>query len=833
MNDIFTPGRAGNPQTVFAAMKTIALTILVILAANPALAAVRAHVIDSDDQLLHGTQAAGSAGDVLLENDRIAIVISAIGHITGYGLGGGTIIDAGIVPERLDALQEIYPYFDDDWPRQAIYTSLEIVEDGSNGRAMVRVRGTDSEDSTIEVITEYSLEDGAAHLDVTTHLSNTGAGNYPSFECGDAFQWGNAATFAPGKGFAVGAFTSGPWIGAVAESLAYAYSGPEGTVWGPHGNGWSDLNTSSGSLGPGAEFSCTRYLAVGAQLGEVVATIHRLTGTPVGIVECRVRGLGDAPSIAGATVDVGGAAEGDYLQMRTDAEGLATTTLPPGVWNLSVSAPGFLSFDVEIEVLEDQTTAVEFELETDSFAPPLGDEITVIQRPLQNVPAFVLRGNLLEISCAADTGPADWEVELQFGGGIIELPLVTSSYDFGSSLWSLQVEVPEDVIPRLFDLRVLSTSRAVDDTATNAVRVLREYRDDYYFIQITDLHLPDHRFSSEDGSPEQHTEIDDLLEVIADINIINPEFVLVTGDVVNEGELEDYMNWRSFSRAQRALTEFEVPVFVVAGNHDLGGWSSTPPPDGTSRRNWWRFFGWSWLSDPPADVQTRTQDYSFDYGPVHFVGLEAYVNYDGWNWSTYGGESFTDEQMRWLRDDLALARGSLAQVLFFHYDFGDEIDLRELGVEMALYGHTHGDQGSLLNQPYMLGTRAVCDGRRAYRLIRVSDGVLTPRPTLSAGFSGKNLEVEYQPANDGGHNTVTALLTNRLGERFDHALLKFVMPAGTRSFLVTGGSLEHVDVSESSTICSVRVDIAAHAQQTIKVSVRWDPLTRPPDLQSE
>jgi len=90
---------------------------------------ISAVAVDSD-QLLHGTQAAGSVGDVILENDRIAIVISAIGHVIGYGLGGGTIIDAALVPERMDALKEVYPYFDDDWPRQAIYTSLEIVEDG-------------------------------------------------------------------------------------------------------------------------------------------------------------------------------------------------------------------------------------------------------------------------------------------------------------------------------------------------------------------------------------------------------------------------------------------------------------------------------------------------------------------------------------------------------------------------------------------------------------------------------------------------------------------------------------------------------------------------------
>jgi len=421
IHNVFTPGRAGNTQTVLAALKNTVLTILVVLAASPVLATVRVHVIDSTDQLLHGAQADGSAGDVILENDRIAIIISAIGHINGYGLNGGTIIDAALVPERMDALKEIYPYFDDDWPRQAMYTSMEIVEDGSSGSAVLRVSGTDSEDSTIKVMTEYSLEDGATHLEVTTHLSNTGTRNYSSFECGDAFQWGSAAKFAPGEGFAVGAFTSGPWFGAVSEFLAYAYSGAEDRVWGPHGHGWSDLNTTSGSLGPGSEFSCTRYFAVGPQLGEVVATIHRLKGTPVGMVECRVRGLDDELPIAGATVDVGAASAGDYLQMRTDTEGLATTSLPPGSWSLSASAPGYLGSDLVVEVLEGQTTVVGFELEADSFCPPLGDEITVIQRPLQNVPAFVLKGGMLEISCAADAGPADWEVELQYDGEIIEL----------------------------------------------------------------------------------------------------------------------------------------------------------------------------------------------------------------------------------------------------------------------------------------------------------------------------------------------------------------------------------------------------------------------------
>ncbi len=813
-----TARSAGLNRLRAATVKTVLLLALMVPGARPLVAAVTATVINSADQLMRGSAAEASQGDVLLENDRIAVVISAIGHLAGYGLSGGTIIDAALVSDRSDALGELYPYFDDNWPRQAIYTSLEIVEDGSAGRAMIRATGADSMDPAIEVTTEYSLADGASTIELRSTLVNTGIRSYTTFETGDAFQWGTAAKFVPGGGFSVGNISSGPWVGALSDRLAYGYTTAEGEVWGPHGSAWSDLNVAVGPLEPQSTLSYSRFFVLGRDLGEVVARMHQLRATPVGAVECRVEGVDGSLPIEGATIAVDGISAGHYVQMRSDGDGGANTTLPSGHWTLRASATGYLSAEIEIDVETNELLPVDFALEPGSSGFPVGDEITVIQRPLQTVPSFVLRNHSLEIICLADSAAADWEVELLREGQPVQLPLESSNYDPRSSWWTLQVGVPAEMKPGLYDLRVRAESGQIDDTATHAVRVLREYRDDYYFIQITDTHLPDHRFSSEDGAPDQHTETDDLREVIADINLINPEFVLLTGDVVNEGELEDYLNWRSFSRAQKILTELKVPVFAVAGNHDIGGWSDTPPPDGTARRNWWRFFGWGWLSDPPAGVSTRTQDYSFDYGPVHFVGLEAYINYDGWNWSTYGPESFTDEQMQWLRDDLSAAGGSTSDVLFYHYDFKNEIDLRELGVELALYGHTHDDEGSLARQPYNLGTRSVCDGKRGYRLIRVSDGILAPEPTLSAGSTGKNLEVVYSPSNDGSNTRVTARITNRLGEGFEHARLEFIMPAGTGSFQVNGGVLDQIIVSESSRRCSVLVDIEAHGTQTVTVS---------------
>ena len=362
------------------------------------------------------------------------------------------------------------------------------------------------------------------------------------------------------------------------------------------------------------------------------------------------------------------------------------------------------------------------------------------------------------------------------------------------------------------------------DTTWNAVRVIPEFRDDYYFIHITDTHLPTHLFYYESGADTDTSEINDFRAVIDDIDIINPEFVLLTGDLINEGELEDYLFRRYYSRAQRLLAESRIPIYLTSGNHDIGGWDATPAPDGIARRDWWRFFGWGRLDNPPSGAPWYTQNYSFDYGPVHFVGLEAYINYDNWRPSIYGDESFTNGQMDWLDDDLAAASGSAAQVLFYHYDFSDQINLNALGVEMALWGHVHSNSGNLSSRPYDLATNNTCDGARSYRLIRVQDGNLMPTATISAGSSGSNLEVDFSPANDGTHTSVTAGIDNNHDERFEYALLRFLMPGSSVS--VIGGNLVQVDDSGPVAVCYVTVDILANSYQTVTVSVNEN--TGPP-----
>ena len=453
------------------------------------------------------------------------------------------------------------------------------------------------------------------------------------------------------------------------------------------------------------------------------------------------------------------------------------------------------------------------------FGFELGDTLTLIQKPLLNIPAIVVPGETLEIQCQTGSGATGWEAELNFESHSLDLSIESATYDPTTLWWTLEVIVPTPPVFELYDLLVRTDfGGIIEASSVNAVRILPARRDDWYFVHITDTHLPDHRFSDSGGQPGDSTETVDLREVIEDINFLNPEFVLLTGDLVNEGELEDYMEWRQYSRAQQLLSELEVPLYLTAGNHDLGGWDSTPPSDGTARRDWWRFFGWGRLNDPPSGAPERTQNYSFDYGPIHFTALESYINYDDWRDEYYGSDSFTAGQMNWLNADLA-ATDRDTRVLFYHKDFDYQINLSYHDVDMALWGHIHRNDGDINSHPFDLATKQTADEHRAYRVIRVSGDTLIPQETVYAGESGDEVLVSYSPYNDGSQYTVVALVSNLHPIPFENCLLKFVMPADGENPQLNDGTIVQIDERDGVKIYYVEVSMPADNWHTVALQL--------------
>ena len=446
---------------------------------------------------------------------------------------------------------------------------------------------------------------------------------------------------------------------------------------------------------------------------------------------------------------------------------------------------------------------------------PQADMVSVIQRPLLNIPSIVAPGETFTIECFAPETTTEWDAELIFGEKLIDLNISHASYDVNLEKWTLKATIPSVEFYELYDLKV-TASNGISDTVSNSVKVIDSYKNDYYFVQITDTHLLGHSFCGRRRIQRRlNTEMDDLNEVIKDINLINPEFVLLTGDLLNEGEMENFECLRNHTKTIQLLEKFEVPVYIVPGNHDLGGWVSTPPLQGTARKEWWRFFGWNHKTGYPTQEEYYVHDYSFDYGNVHFAGLESSDNYDSYMYEVYGEKGFIPSQLTWLENDLSAA-GDKTKVLFYHYDFNHELDLSKLGVDMALWGHTHKNTDDFTH-PYNIGTDNVCDGEQAYRVIRVNNGKLTPKNTLYVQDVTQNLDVVYNSGNSDPNNVLSATLTNHHNQAFSNALIKFEVPGEETEYLVENGTLKQVHSSNGTNTCYVNVNLDANSEITVNI----------------
>lgn len=445
-----------------------------------------------------------------------------------------------------------------------------------------------------------------------------------------------------------------------------------------------------------------------------------------------------------------------------------------------------------------------------------GDTLTVIQMPLLNIPAIHIPGETLWITCIAPQNTNDWQAELIHGQKTVPLQISSAQYLDSPARWELSAIVPNVPVFELYSLRVMA-SGGIDDTTQNAVKIVPSRKNNYYFVHITDTHIPNRVFYPNAGFDSDSLEVNDFRAVMDDINLINPEFVLLTGDLVNEGELEGFANQYWYGWGQRLLAEFKVPVYLTVGNHDVGGWNSTPPPQGSARRNWWKYFGWPWLDSMDYSWGRYTQDYSFVYGDVHYIGLEAYDNYDNWRAGIYGGQSFILSQIQWLNQQMQL-HPNKTRVLFYHYDFSDQLNLNSLGADMGLWGHTHRNSGSVNSYPYNLSTRSTCSGNRSYRVIRVNGSQLEPNNTIYAGSTGSNLAVSFQPSNNAVADSVRAVFINNQPLSFEHSLLRFYMPTGNYDYRVYNGTLQQVDRGSTANVCYVNVNLPANNSVFVSVA---------------
>ncbi|UCH35104.1 MAG: metallophosphoesterase [Armatimonadota bacterium] len=110
--------------------------------------------------------------------------------------------------------------------------------------------------------------------------------------------------------------------------------------------------------------------------------------------------------------------------------------------------------------------------------------------------------------------------------------------------------VPADLLPGAYSLTVQLGAQS--DTNPRSVFVVEGFPTDYTVAQLTDTHIGSGRF------PAAET----LRSLAAEVNREKPFLILITGDVTDHGEPNEYQAFVEL------LSCFDAPTVVCAGNHD-------------------------------------------------------------------------------------------------------------------------------------------------------------------------------------------------------------------------------------------------------------------------
>ena len=432
-----------------------------------------------------------------------------------------------------------------------------------------------------------------------------------------------------------------------------------------------------------------------------------------------------------------------------------------------------------------------------------------ILRPSMAVPDIRLKGDSLTIwvDCLGATESSVWRARILTEHEAIYLPL--DSVTTSNGYWYLSASIPVTVGYDLYSLEV-TVDKSIG-LEFNAVCIRESFPDNFTFVHLTDTHVNNETFEQ-------------VEKCFREINLIQPDFALISGDLVHESCPEQY------EMLIELVAKLRVPAYLTMGNHDYTN-----------------LFGFN--NDPVYYIEhiTPIRDYSFDFGDHHFVGMDSGHTVD-WPYNT--GSGFTDEQMRWLEGDLRAHRQSTSRFIFMHHPAIDITGITiknnreefialcdEYDVEMTLSGHTHWDavydkngnkkeggvgwvNGTKFLQTTTAGMKSPLYAFAGYRLLRVTSGELDTY-TYDYDANGvrdaascipyDNISLSCSPDNDGTADRMTARINNDLREYFHDACLeiKVAKPRKGLGYVAENGTIIREVESGDIRIFSLRTDIEA------------------------
>ena len=392
-----------------------------------------------------------------------------------------------------------------------------------------------------------------------------------------------------------------------------------------------------------------------------------------------------------------------------------------------------------------------------------------IVAPSLGRPAFAPPGGTIRAIVESDSGEPK-KAELVGRDSSIQRYLLDVVPSAGEATAALSLQIPDDIPEGVYDLELTPASgtplRAIHGVA------VRQLRGPLRIVHLSDFRLGDPCAPRFDP------------RLIAEINLIAPDLVVLTGDLVDSTASNGSSLW---TEATENLARLEAPLFAAVGpNDDLAAFSAnfSISPTGESLLGRFRFAA---IYDAPH------QPFANDLDQQRW--LQALVSDASVPTIVVGGTTMTALQFA------RLPRGAASAPLWFT---GTDEPSTEAPPQNTFATHAATPRPT---------SAAPATGR--YRIVEV-DPSATRNPTSRALTQG-SFSADADGPNDGSRNRVLLRLCNRTAEPERLSCKVRVRKSGDHRPWVQGGALARLVDFGDFWECSVRVLVPDRGGATIAV----------------
>ena len=301
-----------------------------------------------------------------------------------------------------------------------------------------------------------------------------------------------------------------------------------------------------------------------------------------------------------------------------------------------------------------------------------------VRGPRLGIPALLEPGEQfgVEVFLSQPGWRPSLEARLERDG--VQYPLQLAGDTLAWNQLTLEYTTPADAPHGGYDL-VLVDGSGDEHRRPKSVFLAPPPAHDLRFVQLADL--PTFGGGGEDGRDDGPGDAE-MRQIVREINLIRPDYVLISGDVAYVG------GWLHYRKLHEHLLELESPLICVLGNHEYKGLA-----------------GYLETMGPPRHI--------VDHGDLCFLNLNT----------GHGRDQLTASQFEWLEDAMETRRGNRFIVQMHHPLFrkrnvfvrvNELIDLfAEHQVPIVLSGHWHADNvydehgNSRTDGPHFDGTKYV------------------------------------------------------------------------------------------------------------------------------